>query len=121
MSGPYTILFVEDDTGVRASTAELLAMRGFRLLVAENGYEAMRLLAQNDVDVLFTDIVMPELDGIALAKEAKRLKPDLKIMFMTGYYSQRLVDQLPQLHRIHSPGVAGEIEDKLHELLEPKD
>jgi two-component system, cell cycle sensor histidine kinase and response regulator CckA len=88
MSEQFTILFVEDDTGVRASTEQLLATKGFRLLVASDGKEALRLLAENHVDVLFTDIVMPDLDGIALAKQAKRLHPDLKIMFMTAYYSR---------------------------------
>jgi DNA-binding NtrC family response regulator len=84
----FTILFVEDDTGVRASTEQLLAAKGLRLLVAGDGQEALRLLAENHVDVLFTDIVMPDLDGIALAKQAKALRPDLKIMFMTAYYSR---------------------------------
>jgi two-component system, cell cycle sensor histidine kinase and response regulator CckA len=88
MSEQFTILFVEDDTGVRASTEQLLASKGFRLLVASDGQEALRLLADHRVDVLFTDIVMPDLDGIALAKQAKRLQPDLKIMFMTAYYSR---------------------------------
>jgi two-component system cell cycle sensor histidine kinase/response regulator CckA len=88
MSGPYTILFVEDDEGVRESTAAILARHGFRLLVAQSSAEALRLLGQAQVDVLFTDVVMPGLNGIELAKHAKRLKPDLKIMFMTAYYSR---------------------------------
>lgn len=87
MAEQFTLLFVEDDPDVRESTQELLRRKGFRLLVAEDGFEAMRLLAQNHVDVLFTDIVMPGLDGLALAKQAKLLKSDLKVLFMTGYYS----------------------------------
>lgn len=85
---PFTILFVEDDRSVRESTVALLTARGFRLLVASDGHEALRLLANNHVDVLFSDIVMPELNGIDLAKQAKLLQPDLKIMLMTGYYSR---------------------------------
>jgi two-component system, cell cycle response regulator CpdR len=88
MVDPYTILFVEDDQTVRESTAQILASKGFRMLVAQDGYEALRLLVENHVDVLFTDIVMPDLDGIELAKKAMLLRPDLKIMFMTGYYSR---------------------------------
>jgi CheY-like chemotaxis protein len=83
-----TILFVEDDEGVRESTARSLALPGCRLLIAGGGYEALRLFAQEHVDVLFTDIVMPELNGIELAKRAKRLQPDLKVLFMTAYYSR---------------------------------
>jgi CheY-like chemotaxis protein len=88
MAEQFTLLFVEDDPDVRESTQEILKTKGFRLLIAQDGYEAMRLLAQNHVDVLFTDIVMPGMDGVALARQAKLLKPDLKIMFMTGYYSR---------------------------------
>jgi two-component system, cell cycle response regulator CpdR len=83
-----TILFVEDDEGVRESTAATLALNGFRLLVAQSGYEAMRLFAQEPVDVLFTDVVMPGLNGIDLAKQARQLLPDVKVLFMTAYYSR---------------------------------
>ncbi len=82
----YTILFVEDDEGVRESTELILAAAGFRLLVAKDGGEALRLLAENDVDVLFTDIVMPGISGIELARLAKERQPDIKVMFMTAYY-----------------------------------
>jgi CheY-like chemotaxis protein len=85
---PYTILFVDDDEGIREVTAKLLSLNGFRMFVGQDGDEALRLLGQEHVDVLFTDIAMPGMNGIELAKLAKRLQPDLKIMFMTGYYSR---------------------------------
>jgi DNA-binding NtrC family response regulator len=88
MAAPYTILFVEDDAPVRESTARLLAAKDFRLLVAESAYEALSLIAEQHVDVLFTDIVMYGMDGIELAKRAKLHQPDVKIMFMTAYYSR---------------------------------
>jgi two-component system, cell cycle response regulator CpdR len=81
----FTVLFAEDETPIRDSVAQLLSMNGFRVLKAEDGHEALRLLTQEDVDLLFTDIVMPGLDGIELARRAKRIKPNLKIMFITGY------------------------------------
>ena len=83
-----TILFVEDDAGVRDSTVAILSDRGFRMLVARNAEEALRALETEPVDILFTDIVMPGINGIELAKRAKALRPDLKIMFMTAYYSR---------------------------------
>jgi CheY-like chemotaxis protein len=86
----YTVLFVEDDPGVRSSTQAILAAKGIRLLVAKDGREALDLLAQHDVDVLFTDIVMPGIDGVALARQAKVMKPAIKVMFMTGYFSRAL-------------------------------
>jgi CheY-like chemotaxis protein len=84
----FTILLVDDDELVRGSLMGLLEAHRCRVLVAASGEEALRLLAQEHVDVLFTDIIMPDLDGIALAKEAKRLRPDLRVMFATGYYSR---------------------------------
>jgi CheY-like chemotaxis protein len=84
----FTVLLVDDDDLVRGSLMGLLEAHGCGVLVAANGAEALRLLAQDHVDVLFTDIIMPDLDGIALAKEAKRLRPDLRVMFTTGYYSR---------------------------------
>jgi CheY-like chemotaxis protein len=85
MEEPVTVLFVEDDDGVRESVAELLAARGFRMLVAQDAGEALRLLAENRVDALFTDIAMPGIDGVDLARQARRLHPEIEVLFMTGY------------------------------------
>jgi CheY-like chemotaxis protein len=85
---PYTILLVDDDGDVREAVAAILGANGYRVLPAGSGDEAMRLLGQEHVDVLFTDITMPGISGIELAKRAKRSQPSLKILFMTGYYSR---------------------------------
>jgi CheY-like chemotaxis protein len=116
MAAPYTILFVEDDTPVRESTAQLLAAKGFRLLVAESGYEALRLIAEQHVDVLFTDIVMYGMDGIELAKKARLHQPDIKVMFMTAYYSRATeATQLGKL--LFKPVRIAQLEAELNELL----
>lgn len=116
MAIPYTILFVEDDAAVRESAVRLLASMGFRLLVARDGYEALRMIAQHHADVLFTDIVMPGRDGIELAKLAKQVQPDLKILFMTGYYSRaREAERLGKL--VFKPARLAEIEAELSDLL----
>ena len=83
-----TILFVDDDADVRDITDTILASAGFDHLVAQDGYEALRLLAENDVDVLFTDIGMPGMDGIDLARRARQRYPELKIMFMTADFGR---------------------------------
>ncbi len=67
---------------------EALAARGFRVLTTDDGYEALRLLAQEHVDVLFTDLVMPDLDGVELVKQARLLRPDLRVIMETGYASR---------------------------------
>ena len=81
----FTVLFVDDETAIREAVVQLLAARRFSVLTAENGYEAMRILVEHHVDVLFTDIVMHDIDGIELAKRAKLLRPGLRILFQTGY------------------------------------
>ena len=85
---PYTILFVDDDDNVRASTEAILRDAGFRMLVAKDGAEALQLLEENEVHVLFSDLVMPGISGTELARRVRQQYPDVKIMLMTGYYSR---------------------------------
>jgi two-component system, cell cycle response regulator CpdR len=116
MSIPYTVLFVEDDVGVRESTSAILALHDVRLFVAKDGYEALDILAREHVDVLFTDVVMPDLNGIDLAKRALGHQPDLKVMFMTAYYSR--AGEAQRLGKVlFKPLRAREIEAELDELL----
>src|SRR5690348_1180397 len=79
-----TILLVDDDPLVRHALAQILADAGVRVLVADSAITAMRVLAQEHVDVLFTDVAMPDQDGIELAKQARQLRPDIRILFATG-------------------------------------
>ena len=88
MQQPLTILFVDDDRPVLSITAEALSAKGFRVVVADNGDDALRLLAQEPVDVMLADIVMPDMNGIELAKRAKLMRPGLKVLLETGYYSR---------------------------------
>jgi CheY-like chemotaxis protein len=115
-TGNSSILFVDDDAGVRETTAALLASRGFRLLVAGDGEEALRLLRKNDVDVLLTDIMMPRMNGIELARKARLLRPGLKVLFMTAYFSQAAeAERLGRL--LLKPVRSPEIEAELDKLL----
>jgi two-component system, cell cycle sensor histidine kinase and response regulator CckA len=84
-----TILVVEDDTAVRELIRKTLAAEGCRILEAENGSEALGLLEQREkpVDLVLTDVVMPEMGGRSLADHVGRLYPELKILFMSGYPS----------------------------------
>jgi PAS domain S-box-containing protein len=87
-----TILIVEDEASVRRMSAESLRELGYRTLEADGAMAALRLLdADSSIRVLFTDIVMPEVNGRRLADEALRRRPDLKVLFTTGYTRNAIV------------------------------
>lgn len=87
------ILVVEDDDDVRAYTVEILRELGYRVLEAHDGPSATRLLERQEqqVDLLFTDIVMPGLSGRELADAARRSHPALKVLFTSGYARNAIV------------------------------
>ena len=85
MASRFTILVVEDETTVRDFVLRLLTDKGFTVLAAQDAYEAIRIVAERHVDLLFTDIVMPGADGFDLAAQAKLIRPRLKVLYSTGF------------------------------------
>jgi PAS domain S-box-containing protein len=91
--GTETILVVEDEDALRLYTVEILGELGYRVLAAVNGADALDIIKrQDDIDLLFTDIVMPGgMNGRRLADEALRLRHKLKVLFTTGYTANAIV------------------------------
>lgn len=85
MASQFTILVVEDEPDLRALIAAILSAKGFRILAVQDAYEARRILTEQHIDVLFTDIVMAGTDGVQLATQAKLMRPNIKVLFVTGY------------------------------------
>jgi two-component system, cell cycle response regulator CpdR len=79
------ILLAEDDDGMRQFLARALERAGHTVVSFAEGASAFEEIKQNTFDLLLTDIVMPEMDGIELARRAAELDPALKIMFITGF------------------------------------
>ena len=79
------ILLAEDDTSMREFLQRALQRVGYEVDAVGCGTEAMPLLEAGRYDLLLTDIVMPEMDGIELARRATEMDPDLKVMFITGF------------------------------------
>ena len=79
------ILLAEDDEAMRTYLARALERVGYRVTAVENGVAALPLLAEDSFDLLLTDIVMPEMDGIELAQKAAEIAPDIRVMFITGF------------------------------------
>ena len=92
MADPVTILFVEDESDLRDLVMGMLSAKGFRVFVAADGIDALHILHRHHVDLLFTDIVMPGINGVLLARHAKDLQPGLKVLFTTGYV-QRAIER----------------------------
>jgi len=90
-----SILLVEDDTDVRAYLAEVLRSLDYRVTPVANVKAALAVLADSDrnFDLILTDIVMPEGNGRELAKAAERMRPDIQILYMTGYSRNAVMHQ----------------------------
>jgi two-component system cell cycle sensor histidine kinase/response regulator CckA len=97
LTGHGTILLVEDEEELRALNARGLKSRGYTVIEAGNGVEALEELEKQgrQVDVVVSDVVMPEMDGPTLMKELKQRKPDIKIIFVSGYAEDAFDKTLP--------------------------
>src|SRR5262245_640623 len=79
------IILAEDDNDMRRFLVKALQNAGFDVISFDNGLSAYQRLREEPFELLLTDIVMPEMDGIELARRASELDPDIKIMFITGF------------------------------------
>ena len=97
LTGEGTILLVEDEEGLRQLNARGLASRGYTVLEAANGVEAIEVLERHGgkVDLVVSDVVMPEMDGPTLLRELRRRDPTLKIIFVSGYAEDAFQKHLP--------------------------
>jgi two-component system cell cycle sensor histidine kinase/response regulator CckA len=89
--GSGTILLVEDEPTVRTVAERALTRHGYKVITADNGEEALEVLGRGEeVDLLISDVVMPGMDGPTVVREARKSRPDLKILFMSGYAEEQL-------------------------------
>ena len=79
------ILLAEDDEAMRTYLARALERTGYKVTAVDNGAAALPLLDAEPFDLLLTDIVMPEMDGIELAQKAAEIAPGIRVMFITGF------------------------------------
>jgi CheY-like chemotaxis protein len=89
---PTTVLLVEDLDSLRAITRRILERHGFRVITAPNGNVALDALEQHpgEINVLLSDVAMPEVNGIVLAQEVRTRFPGVKIILMSGYAAESL-------------------------------
>lgn len=120
--GRELILVVEDEAAMRALSVESLQELGYRVLEADNASTALRLLdAHDDIALLFTDVVMPGMNGRKLSDEACRRRPGLKVLFTTGYTRNAVVHNGvldPGVHLIGKPFTLDELAARVREVLD---
>ncbi|WP_375694176.1 response regulator [Bartonella sp. AD24XZML] len=98
LTGSATVLLVEDEDAVRMGGVRALQMRGYTVLEAASGVEALSILEEQkgDVDIIVSDVVMPEMDGPTLLKEVRKNYPGIKFLFVSGYAKDAFAKNLPQ-------------------------
>jgi PAS domain S-box-containing protein len=122
-AGGETILVVEDDPAVLDYVTEVLKDLNYQVLQAPEGNSALKILESgaHDIDLLLTDVIMPGMSGRVVADQAKRLKPGIKILFMTGYSQNAIVHQGrldPGIHLIQKPVTPPELASRVRNLLD---
>ena len=89
--GSGTVLLVEDEPMVRSVAERALTRHGYTVITADNGEDALEILERNEpVDLLISDVVMPGMDGPTMVRQARQSRPELKILFMSGYAEEQL-------------------------------
>src|SRR5581483_10472258 len=89
--GSGTVLLVEDEPMVRNVAERALTRHGYSVITADNGEDALEILSKGEkIDLLISDVVMPGMDGPTMVREARQSRPELKILFMSGYAEEQL-------------------------------
>jgi two-component system cell cycle sensor histidine kinase/response regulator CckA len=97
LSGSATVLLVEDEDAVRMGGMRALKSRGYTVHEASSGAEALELYKslEGKIDIVVSDVVMPEMDGPTLLGELRKMKPDIKFIFVSGYAEDAFAKNLP--------------------------
>jgi PAS domain S-box-containing protein len=121
--GTETVLLVEDQAEVRAVALACLARHGYRVLEASRGDDALRVAAQYEgpIDLLLTDVVMPAMSGADLARELLRIRPDVRVLYASGYTESVIVSHgvlEPDVDLIQKPFTPERLLQKIRDVLD---
>ena len=118
-----TVLLAEDESGVRGPVRRMLLGHGFTVIEAADGAEALVAAAAHPgrIDLLLTDVVMPGIGGAELARRLRLSRPDLRILFMTGYSVEAVATHgvlAPESSLLQKPFTVGELIRRVREALQ---
>lgn len=122
LTGRGVVLLIEDETPVRAFGARALKLRGYEVIEAPSGEDALEILADPGlhVDVIVSDVVMPGMDGPSCVREARKLRPDVRVVFVSGYAEdalKRSMEGIGECHFLPKPFSLNELTAKVKECL----
>jgi DNA-binding NtrC family response regulator len=123
MSGTETILLVEDDAGVRELVERVLTSRGYGVLSAERGVDALGVAdaRSGEIDLVLTDIVMPAMSGRELVEALRSKRPGLRVLYMSGYTDDDIVRRGlhdPSMSFIQKPFTADNLAMEVRKILD---
>ena len=119
--GHETILIVDDEIALQKSAAEILQRYHYNVLVASNGAEALKILETENVDLVITDVIMPEMDGYKLSYEIRERYPDMKIQVVSGFSDDEtleIVNKELQQQRLQKPYTFKDLLTRVRSLLD---
>lgn len=121
--GNETILLVEDETAILELGAYILEQRGYTVLTSPSPVEAIELVLEyrGKIDLLITDVIMPEMNGRELAKEISLIRPETKMLFISGYTADVISHHgglEPGIHFLEKPFLASSLNKKVREVLD---
>jgi CheY-like chemotaxis protein len=122
VKGTETILLVEDEESLRELTRDLLLQSGYAVLEASDGLEALAIAQQHkgSIHLVLTDVVMPRMGGLALAKQLGILQPEVKVLYMSGYSGYSAASQglaNSELELLQKPFTRNTLTRKVREML----
>jgi CheY-like chemotaxis protein len=125
VGGGETILMVEDEAMVRELVQDALRDLGYKVLVAHNGEAALSLVNHypDPIDLLLTDVIMPRMSGRELAEQLRMLRPDINVLFMSGYTDDAVIRHgllMAEVAFLHKPFSASELAGKVRLVLDKK-
>lgn len=116
-----TVLVVEDAEAIRKMVCSMLSQTGYRTLEAEDGAEALRIVQENSdrIHLVLTDMIMPKMTGPELARNLATIRPELRILFMSGYSDDPVVRHVERTSLfLPKPFTASALNEKIRQALE---